>query len=131
MLALFLPVALAAEDAVTPAIDFSRGGTGYSTVLYDSSNGLPTSEANAIAETSDAMYSDRPYRKRMNFDKVVSIMKDASGTQLTADVVDAFLRLVEKGEMRDKNDTGGGSTDDIDNIHRKQNGGKDEDETKQ
>ena len=85
----------------------------------------------AVADTFDAMYSDRPYRKRMNFDKVVSIMKDASGTQLTADVVDAFLRLVEKGEMRDKNDTGGGSTDDIDNIHRKQNGGKDEDETKQ
>ena len=37
----------------------------------------------------------------------------------------------ENGEMRDKNDTGGGSTDDIDNIHRKQDGGEDEDETKQ
>ena len=73
----------------------------------------------AVADTFDAMYSDRPYRKRMNFDKVVSIIKEVSGTQLTADVVDAFLRLVEKGEFRDPSDNGGGSTDDIDNIHRK------------
>ncbi|MBP5264569.1 MAG: HD domain-containing protein [Lachnospiraceae bacterium] len=75
----------------------------------------------AVADTFDAMYSDRPYRKRMNFDKVVSIIKEVSGTQLTADVVDAFLRLVEKGEFRDPNDDGGGSTEDIDNIHKKQN----------
>ncbi len=75
----------------------------------------------AVADTFDAMYSDRPYRKRMNFDKVVSIIEEVSGTQLTADVVDAFLRLVEKGEFRDPNDDGGGSTEDIDNIHKKQN----------
>ena len=56
----------------------------------------------------------------MNFDKAVSIMKEVSGTQLTSDVVDAFLRLVEKGEFRDENDTGGGTMEDIDNIHRKQ-----------
>ena len=73
----------------------------------------------AVADTFDAMYSDRPYRKRMNFDKVVSIITEVSGTQLTADVVDAFLRLVEKGEFRDPKDNGGGTTDDIDNIHRK------------
>ena len=73
----------------------------------------------AVADTFDAMYSDRPYRKRMNFDKVVSIMKEVSGTQLTSDVVDAFLRLVDKGVMRAADDHGGGSTDDIDNIHRK------------
>ena len=74
----------------------------------------------AVADTFDAMYSDRPYRKRMNFDKAVSIMKEVSGTQLTSDVVDAFLRLVEKGEFRDENDIGGGTMEDIDNIHRKQ-----------
>ena len=74
----------------------------------------------AVADTFDAMYSDRPYRKRMNFDKAVSIIREVSGTQLTADVVDAFLRLVEKGEFRDPEDTGGGSTEDIDNIHKKQ-----------
>ncbi len=73
----------------------------------------------AVADTFDAMYSDRPYRKRMNFDKVISIIKEVRGTQLTSDVVDAFLRLVEKGEFRDENDDGGGSLEDIDNIHKK------------
>ncbi len=73
----------------------------------------------AVADTFDAMYSDRPYRKRMNFDKAVSIITEVSGTQLTSDVVDAFLRLVEKGEFRAPDDDGGGSTEDITNIHNK------------
>ena len=70
----------------------------------------------AVADTFDAMYSTRPYRKRMNFYKVVSIIKKASGTQLTPDVVDAFLRLAEKGELRNPSDTGGGSTEEVDNL---------------
>ena len=74
----------------------------------------------AVADTFDAMYSDRPYRKRMNFEKAVSIIQEVSGTQLTQDVVSAFLRLVERGEFRDPEDHGGGTTEDIDNIHRKQ-----------
>ena len=75
----------------------------------------------AVADTFDAMYSDRPYRKRMNFEKAVSIIKEVAGTQLQADVVDAFLRLVEKGEFRAEDDNGGGTFEDIDNIHKKQN----------
>lgn len=74
----------------------------------------------AVADTFDAMYSDRPYRKRMNFEKAVSIIKDASGTQLTSDVVDAFLRLVKKGEFRAADDNGGGTFEDISNIHKNQ-----------
>lgn len=73
----------------------------------------------AVADTFDAMYSDRPYRKRMNFDKVVSIISEVRGTQLSEDVVDAFLRIVARGGFRAKNDTGGGSTEDIDNIHKR------------
>ncbi len=72
----------------------------------------------AVADTFDAMYSNRPYRKRMNFDKAVSIIKEVSGTQLTSDVVDAFLRLVEKGKFRAADDHGGGSTEDINNIRQ-------------
>ena len=72
----------------------------------------------AVADCFDAMYSNRPYRKRMNFDKAVSIIREASGTQLTGDVVDAFLRLVEKGEFRDPDDQGGGSTENIENIRK-------------
>ena len=74
----------------------------------------------AVADTFDAMYSNRPYRKRMNFEKAVSIIKGASGSQLTEDVVEAFLRLVERGEFRDPDDIGGGTVEDIDNIHGKQ-----------
>ncbi len=72
----------------------------------------------AVADCFDAVYSNRPYRKRMNFDKAVSIIREVSGTQLTGDVVDAFLRLVEKGEFRDPNDQGGGSTENIESIRK-------------
>ncbi len=75
----------------------------------------------AVADAFDAMYSNRPYRPRMNFEKVVSIIHDAAGTQLEQDVVDAFMRLVAKGEFRAPDDHGGGSTEDIDNIHKRQN----------
>ena len=74
----------------------------------------------AVADTFDAMYSDRPYRKRMNYEKAIDIIRDVSGTQLTEDVVDAFLRLAEKGEFRAPDDTGGGTTEDISNIHKNQ-----------
>ena len=70
----------------------------------------------AVADCFDAMYSNRPYRKRMNFEKAVSIIKEASGTQLMPDVVDAFLRLVDRGEFRAPDDKGGGTTENIENI---------------
>ena len=34
-------------------IDPTGNGEGYASILYNNSNGLPTSEANAIAETPD------------------------------------------------------------------------------
>ena len=74
----------------------------------------------AVADTFDAMYSNRPYRPRMNFETVVSIIKGAAGVQLSADVVDAFLRLVDKGEFRAPDDHGDGSEEDIENIHNDQ-----------
>ncbi|MBQ8914204.1 MAG: HD-GYP domain-containing protein [Lachnospiraceae bacterium] len=70
----------------------------------------------AVADTFDAMYSDRKYRKRMNFEKAVSIIKEGSGTQLKADVVDAFLRLVDKGMLKAPDDDGEGSMTEINNI---------------
>ena len=54
----------------------------------------------AVADSFDAMYSDRSYRKRMDFDKVLSIIREISGTQLAPEVVDAFFRLVVKGEIK-------------------------------
>ena len=55
----------------------------------------------------------------MNFEKAVSIIKEVSGTQLEGDVVDAFLRLVDKGFFRAPDDDGGGTVEDINNIHKK------------
>ena len=75
----------------------------------------------AVADCFDAMYSNRPYRNRMNFEKAVSIIQEVSGTQLASDVVDAFMRLVAKGEFRAPDDIGGGTTENIDNIHKAQN----------
>ncbi len=54
----------------------------------------------AVADCFDAMYSDRQYRKRLDFDTAISIIREASGTQLNPEVVDAFFRLVEKGEIK-------------------------------
>lgn len=54
----------------------------------------------AVADSFDAMYSDRAYRKRMDFEKVLSIIREVSGTQLNPEVVDAFFRLVDKGEIK-------------------------------
>ena len=54
----------------------------------------------------------------MNYEKVVFIIKEVSGTQLSPDVMDAFLRLVDKGEFRDPDDNGGGSTETIESIRK-------------
>ena len=58
----------------------------------------------AVADTFDAMYSNRPYRNRMPFSKAYGIITEVSGTQLDAEVVEAFKRLVEKGFFRAPDD---------------------------
>ena len=70
----------------------------------------------AVADGFDAMYSDRPYRPRMNFECAVDIIRKGRGTQFTEDVVDAFLVLVQNGLLRAKDDHGGGCFDNIENI---------------
>ncbi len=96
-------------------------GTGYPRGLKG--DAIPrVAQIIAVADTFDAMYSDRPYRKRMNFDCAVSIIEKGSGSQFMPDVVDAFLELVKEGEFRDKYDDGGGSTEDIDEIHKRYHG---------
>ena len=51
----------------------------------------------AVADTFDAMYSTRPYRVKMELGTVVEEIKKGSGTQFSPDVVDAFMRLYQKG----------------------------------
>lgn len=51
----------------------------------------------AVADTFDAMYSTRPYRKKLPLETVVNEIRSISGTQLSPKVVDAFLALYEEG----------------------------------
>ncbi len=45
----------------------------------------------AVADTIDAMTSDRPYRKALPFEKVADELKNFKGEQFDPDVVDAFF----------------------------------------
>jgi putative nucleotidyltransferase with HDIG domain len=49
-----------------------------------------------VADTIEAMTSDRPYRKAMPLERVVSELHKYSGTQFDPVVVDGFLRLLEE-----------------------------------
>ncbi len=53
----------------------------------------------AVADAFDAMTSNRVYRNFMDTDYVMNEMKRGRGTQFDPDVLDAFLRLVEKGVL--------------------------------
>lgn len=54
----------------------------------------------AVADSFDAMNSDRPYRERMKMDVIVSELEQAAGTQLDADVVRALLELIRTGKIK-------------------------------
>jgi len=48
----------------------------------------------AVADSYDAMTSDRPYRKAMSVTTATSILREGRGKQWDARVVDAFLRSI-------------------------------------
>ncbi|MEX0691533.1 MAG: HD-GYP domain-containing protein [Gemmatimonadales bacterium] len=45
-----------------------------------------------VADTTDAMTTDRPYRAAMGFDRVVAELRTMAGRQFDPSVVDAFIR---------------------------------------
>lgn len=51
----------------------------------------------AVADTFDAMYSTRPYRKKMELSIVAEEIERSSGTQLSEKVVTAFEELYREG----------------------------------
>ena len=50
----------------------------------------------SVADAFDAMTSNRVYRNHMDTDYVMTEMKRGRGTQFDPDVLDAFMRLIEK-----------------------------------
>ena len=53
----------------------------------------------AVADTFDAMYSTRPYRKQMLLSDVLDEIRRIKGTQLEPEVVDCLLELAEDGML--------------------------------
>lgn len=50
----------------------------------------------AIADTFDALTSDRPYRDGMPVEKAIAIMESVKGTQLDGELVDIFIKKVRE-----------------------------------
>jgi len=50
----------------------------------------------AVADSFDAMFTDRPYRKALSKAEAVAELKKGSGTQFDPQVVEVFLRIADK-----------------------------------
>jgi response regulator RpfG family c-di-GMP phosphodiesterase len=64
----------------------------------------------AVADTHDAMASDRAYRKRLADEVVLETIRQNAGTQFDGEVVEAFLALREKGDLERKHDAASSDT---------------------
>jgi HD-GYP domain-containing protein (c-di-GMP phosphodiesterase class II) len=53
----------------------------------------------SVADTFDALTSDRPYRKGLDPAVAVGFLKEEAGTQLDPAVVEVFVSLFQKGEI--------------------------------
>ncbi len=53
----------------------------------------------AIADTFDALTSNRTYRDGMPVQKAMSILRECAGTQVDPEVLAAFERVVERGDI--------------------------------
>ena len=95
------------------SVDPIEHSEGYSAVLYDNTNGLPTSEANAIAETSEGFIWIGSYAGLIRYDGNTFERMDPSGglTSIKCLYVDSKDRLwigtndngiavMEQGELR-------------------------------
>ena len=112
---LLTETAAASEDAGTERdlTDALAEGNGYSAVIYNNSNGLPTSEANAIAQTSEGFIWIGSYSGLVRYDgrtfermdstsgvaNVVCLMVD-SKDRLWIGTNDNGLAMMEHGELR-------------------------------
>ena len=53
----------------------------------------------AIADTFDALTSNRPYRKAYTPDEAISIMIENKGTQFDPKLLDIFVSCFKKGKI--------------------------------
>ena len=99
-----------------PSVDPNRRSQGYSAVLYDNRNGLPTSEANAIAQTSEGFLWIGSYAGLIRYDGTTFERLDStagianvrclyvdSQDRLWIGTNDSGLFMMAKGELRNWN----------------------------
>jgi putative nucleotidyltransferase with HDIG domain len=73
-------------------------GTGYPSRIKGEQIPL-FSRIISVADTFDAITSDRAYRKGASFEKGLKIINDVSGTQLDPEMVQAFNRIYRKTKI--------------------------------
>lgn len=74
-------------------------GTGYPAGLKG--NDIPFwARMIAVADTYDAMISNRPYRDGVSFNEVLETIRKVSGTQLCPECVDIFFDWISKNEPK-------------------------------
>lgn len=56
----------------------------------------------SVADSFEAMMSDRPYRKALPLHEAVKELTDNKGTQFDPDVIDAFIEVIAEGGLEDK-----------------------------
>ncbi len=74
-------------------------GTGYPDGLKEKEIPL-LARILSVADVYDAVSSDRAYRKKMEKNEVIKIIKKGGGTKFDPDVVDAFFKLYDEGVIK-------------------------------
>ncbi|MHB8171285.1 MAG: HD-GYP domain-containing protein [Thermincolia bacterium] len=68
-------------------------GKGYPDGLKGA--GIPVeSRILAVADTFDALVSDRPYRKRISTFEAIPVLRQAKGSQLDPELVEEFIKII-------------------------------------
>ncbi|MEH7119166.1 HD-GYP domain-containing protein [Neobacillus vireti] len=75
-------------------------GNGYPSGLKGSQIPL-AARIVAVADTFDAITSKRVYREELDLDYALNEIKSNKGTQFDPDIVDVFLRLYEREDIKD------------------------------
>jgi HD-GYP domain-containing protein (c-di-GMP phosphodiesterase class II) len=54
-----------------------------------------------VADTFDAMTTNRPYQKSMSYDKAVARLKELSGTAHDPKMVEIVAKLYQRGDLKE------------------------------
>lgn len=93
-------------EKISPGVKYHHekyNGTGYPEGLKGEE--IPIiARIIAVADTFDAMTTDRPYRKGLTFEAALEELNKKAGTQFDPIVVDSFIRVFERGKLRSNED---------------------------